>query len=256
MNVFQSKREISMGKLRTVLGLMLGVTFAVGCGLFTPATLVAQIDPASPAALAARTSPDKVLLADDFNEGKLGAWSRSLRVTDKDISDGHVLLVNSYKDAKPDSDPTTHLVYSIGEHSGNIAVEVKFDEFAPNENSAFQIHFASGRSALLLGRWSVGTGQKIEFQVVGDSQVKVLENVEYSKNSGVLKVQYTAKSGTLQAFYRKTAEEEYKEMPGSPFVFPAFKEGPFTVMLYSYNFTSGGPASVKLDWARITSPGD
>jgi len=243
-----------INKRQTVLGLMLGVTLAVGYGLFTPAPLVAQVDPAGPAALAARMPLDKVLLADDFNDGKLGGWTRSLRVTDKDISDGHVLLLNSYKDAMPNSDPTTHLAYSIGKYSGNITVEVKFDEFAPTENSAFQIHFASGRDALLLGRWSVGTGQKIEFQVVGDSQVKLLKNLEYTRNSGLLKAQYAAAGGELRAFYKQTPEEEYREMPGSPFMFPAFKEGPYTVTLYSYNFTSGGPASVKLDWAKITSP--
>ncbi len=255
-----------MRKRQTILGLVVGITLAVGYAFFSPEKLLAGADPSSavePAAKESRVcneaSPDKVLACDDFNkEGELGRWTNSNGVADKDVSGGHILLLNSYKNFRPGTEPTTQVVYDLWEYPGNITVEVKFDDFVPNDNSRFQIDFqASPGNALDLGRYSVGGRQFIKFEVIEESQSKLAKDVEYTKNSGVLKAQYTAQTGELRAFYKEAPEEEYKEMPGSPFVLPAFKKHTYIVVLYSHNFNnSGGPASVKLDWVKITSPAD
>lgn len=196
---------------------------------------------------------EKVLACDDFNS-QTANWTASNGVSHKDISNGSVLLLNRHEDARPGAEPTTQLVYLLGEPKGDLTVEVRFEDFLSNPNSRFQLEVQGAPgNALDLGRWSAGGKQYLQFQVIADSESKLATQVEYNHSSGVLKAQYIAKSGELRAFYKETSDGEYKEMSGSPFVHAGFSKGPYIAVLYSHNFDAGGPASVKIDWVKISA---
>ena len=249
-----------MSTRHLLLYLMLSLTF-FGYGILSSEKLAGQTAGSNgsvvceerPAVAVDGKRQEKVLACDDFN-GQSANWVASNGVSRKDISGGYVLLLNRHEDARAGAEPTTQLVYPLAEPNGDLTVEVKFEDFLPNANSRFQIDFqAAPGNALDLGRWSAGGKQYLQFQVIGDSQSKLATQVEYNHGWGVLKAQYIEKSGELRAFFKETADGEYKEMPGSPFVHPGFSKGPYIVVLYSHNFEAGGPASVKLDWVKISA---
>ena len=176
-----------MNKRRIVLSLITGIAFAVGHGLLGLEKLGAG--PANPASAALASTDgevcagtgsaaEKVLVCEDFSDGKPRKWSSSFGVTDKDVSGGRLLLLNNFKETKPGVEPTTQIVYQLWWQKGDITVEVKFDDFQPNENSRLQIDFqASPGNALDLGRYSAGGRQFIQYQVIGDSQSKIAQDV-------------------------------------------------------------------------------
>lgn len=251
-----------MSTRHLLLCLMLSLT-VLGYGILSSEKLAGQTNGSNgsvceerPAVAVDGKPQDKVLACDDFN-GQSAHWAASNGVSRKDISSGYVLLLNRHEDTRPGAEPTTQLIYPLGEPNGDLTVEVKFQDFLPNANSRFQIDFqAAPGNALDLGRWSAGGKQYLQFQVIGDSQSKLATQVEYNRDAGVLKAQYIAKSGELRAYYKETSESEFREMPGSPFVYPGFSKGPYIVVLYSHNFDAGGPASVKLDWVKISAKGN
>src|SRR5581483_7236229 len=90
-------------------------------------------------------------------------------------------------------------------------------------------------------------------QVIGSSKSKIEKEVEYSGNAGLLKTQFIASTGELHGYYKEKPKDQYKEMPGSPYRLEEFKKGPYLTVLYAHVFdNSGGPASTKVDWVKIT----
>lgn len=198
---------------------------------------------------------ETVLACDDFTtDGQPGRWTASHGVSGSDVANGELQLVNRHEDQKPGEEQTTQIVYVLGDHSGDLTTEVKFDDFKPNVNSRFIIEVqASPGNAVDIGRWSAGGKQYLQFQVIGNSQSKVATQLPYDKDTGVLKAQFVAATAELHAYYKEKPEDQYAEMPGSPYKLEEFKKGPYLAVLYTHNFdNSGGPASVKVDWVKIT----
>lgn len=243
-------------KRQTVLALIVSISFALGFWLVGPDKLGIGAD-SSTASGRVANAPETVLLFDDFSK-KSPMWVSSEGVTEKDIANGHVLLLNRHPEEPQATSVPTSVTYSAA-YAGDISAEVKFDDFLPNDQSVFQIQFISPSpgNMVFLGRCSIAGRQFIQFQVVENSQLKHQTSVEYTNNSGMLEAKYVAKTGELRAFYKDAPEAEYKEMPGSPFSLPAFKapreDSAYQVMVYSHNCCApGGPASVKLDWVKIS----
>lgn len=202
-----------------------------------------------------RSAGVKVLACDDFStDWQPGHWTASHGVSASNISKGELQLINRHEDQHPGEEQTTQVVYILGEQTGDITTEVKFDDFASNPNSRFIVEVqASPGNALDIGRWSAGGKQYLQFQVIGNSQSKVATQIDYDHPSGVLKTQYIAATGELHGYYKEKPEDQYTEMPGSPYKLPEFKNGPYLAVLYDHNFdNSGGPASVKVDWVKIS----
>jgi len=254
-------RDFMMRKCQMVFRIFLAVAL-VGMALYTPHPLAAQADSSQvcdqqrSTAVDGKASERKILACDDFMDGQPGRWTASHGVSASDISNGKLELSNRHEDQRPGAEQTTQVVYVLGEQSGDVTVEAKFDDFALNPNSRFIIEMqAAPGNALDIGRWSAGGKQYLQFQVIGSSQSRVATQVDYNHSSGVLKTHYAAATGQLQAFYKQGPGDSYTEMPGSPYQLPEFKKGPYLVVLYSHNFNNaGGPASVKLDWVKITGP--
>lgn len=80
------------------------------------------------------------------------------------------------------------------------------------------------------------------------------KEVAYDQDTVVLKLQFTVRTSELRGFYKERIESEYREMPGSPIACEGFKAGPYMAAFTCLNYAKGSPASVKMDWARITSP--
>lgn len=198
---------------------------------------------------------EKILVCDDFTKnGQLGHWISSHGVSADNIVDGSLHLINRHQDQRLGEEQTTQVVYLLGNMPGDLNTEVKFDDFAPNPNSRFIIEIqAAPGNAVDIGRWSVGGKQYLQFQVIGNSQSKIATQVPYDNSAGFLKIQFIAATGVLRAFYKRQAQDQYAEMPGSPYHLEEFKKGPYLAVLYTHNFdNSGGPASVNVDWVKIT----
>jgi len=107
------------------------------------------------AAVDGKAPEEKILACDDFLNGQPGRWTASHGVSPEDIADGKLLLANRHEDQRPGAEQTTQVVYILGEQSGGITIEVKFDDFAPAPNSRFIVELqAAPGNALDIGRWS------------------------------------------------------------------------------------------------------
>lgn len=248
---------------RPILLLILAAA-VTGCSLYVARPSAAQTNESTVCgqqtftAVDGKASGEKVLACDDFIDGQPGRWTASHGVSPGDISNGKLQLINRHEDQRPGAEQTTQVVYILGEQTGDITVEVKFDDFVPNPNSRFIIETqAAPGNAVDIGRWSAGGKQYLQFQVIGNSQSKVATQVDYDHPSGLLKTEFIAATGVLRAFYKHKPEEQYVEMPGSPYRLEEFKKGPYLTVLYTHNFdNAGGPASAKVDWVKITTPRD
>ncbi|MGQ0633686.1 MAG: hypothetical protein ACT4QC_03670 [Planctomycetaceae bacterium] len=199
------------------------------------------------------------MLEDGFDtEGKLSRGWTAMENVDaaRDVKDGHLLLLNDSKKTKS----ATHVnVQNTRTKSGNIALEAKFDDFVPNDKCRSEVNI-SGTSvpgtAVVINRISLGDKQVLEFQVVARGKSMVQKAIPYPGKTMVLKVQVNAGTGEVRGFFKEKPDEQYKEMPGSPFASDAFKKDAYNSVVMTHHFGDGEPASVRVDWVRITGPDD
>ncbi|MBW3539852.1 MAG: DUF2029 domain-containing protein, partial [Planctomycetes bacterium] len=194
-----------------------------------------------------RTAPE--LFRDDFAEAFVNpGWETSVS---REALAGDVLHLETPPAPRRDVEPAEAALVLPLDVRGDFAVELKFDDYLPSLNSSFELRIVGSEGCeISLMRRSLPRGGDVAVHVTEDATGEQLDSGRFDRGEGFLKLEYNAARERFRAYVKMRPEDDYREMPDSPYTC-ALGGGEPRLLLVLRNNSPEDAAAVDVDWVRV-----